>query len=313
MIYKVVDVVSDTPEWLEERRASVGASEVAAIMGMSPWATGLDVFKSKGGVDKPFDPLLSFIGHESEHIIHKWVEEFSGVDVKLEPAFMARSVEYPFLHASFDRVSNDPFTTFQFKTAHHYSGHKWDEGIPNDVRVQVQAEMVVAGTQRAAVVVWIGGREFKLFWESRDNKFIDDHMLPALTKFWDDLQNGVKPLPQNVAEMSTEWHDSGESMEAPDELMERIEQRAFLLATAKENEADAKAIQQVIGEFMLTNNVETFTKNGQKVLTYKRQKGRSSFDKERLFADHPEIDVNDYMTQGAPFLVMRTMKPKEKK
>lgn len=312
-VYKVVDVTPDTDEWLVERRASVGASEVAAVMGLSPWSTALDVYKSKHGVDRPFDPILGFIGHESEHIIHKWVEDFSGVDVTLEPAFMARSTAYPFLHASFDRVSSDPFTTFQFKTAHQYSGHKWDEGIPTDIRVQVQAEMLVAGTQRAAVVVWIGGREFKLFWELRDNKFIDDHMIPALTQFWADLQAGVAPPPANVAEITDQWHDSGESMEAPDELQERIEQRAFLLATAKEAEEDAKKITVTLGQFMLDNNVEAFTVNGQKVLTYKRQKGRASFDKERLFAEHPDLNINDYMTQGAPFLVMRTHKLKEKK
>lgn len=312
MGYEVVNVTPDTDEWLQERRASVGASEVAAVMGLSPYNTALDVYKSKQGVDREFDPLLSFIGHESEHIIHKWVEEFSGVGVKLEPAFMARSTAYPFLHASFDRVSNDPFTTWQFKTAHHYTGHKWDEGVPTDIRIQVQAEMLVAGTQRAAVVVWIGGREFRLFWEDRDDQFIDDHMLPALTKFWTDYESGVAPAPANVAEISTDWHNSGDEMEAPEELQARIEQRAFLLATAKEAEEDAKKITVELGNFMREHNVEKFTVGGKTLLTFKQQNGRRSFDRERLEADHPEIAA-EYTTQGAPFMVMRTYKPKETK
>lgn len=312
MTYKIVDVVPDTDAWLQERRASVGASEVAAVMGLSPWNTALDVYKSKNGVDKHFDPVLAMIGHESEHIIHKWVEEYSGLDVKLEPAFMARSREFPFLHASFDRVSSDPFTTWQFKTASAYVGHQWDEGIPTDIRVQVQAEMLVAGTNKAAVVVWIGGREFRLFWELRDNKFIDEHMVPALTKFWSDLQAGVAPGPSTLSEVADQWHDSGESMEAPEELRERIEQRAFLLATAKEAEEDAKKIQLTLGQFMLENNVEKFTVNGQSVLTYKRQNGRAGFDQKRFREDHPGLAAA-YTTQGSPFMVMRTTKPKEKK
>lgn len=312
MSYTVVDVVPDTDEWLAERRASVGASEVAAVMGLSPYNTALDIYKSKSGIDKQFDPLLSFVGHASEPIIAEWVEKFSGVGVKLEPAFMARSTEFPFLHASFDRLSSDPFTTWQFKTAHFYTGHKWDEGIPTDVRVQVQAEMLVAGTQKAAVVVWIGGREFKLFWELRDNVFIEDHMIPALTKFWSDLQAGIAPQASTVAEISEAWHDSGDEMEAPEELQARIEQRAFLLATAKEAEEDAKKIQVELGQFMLDHNVEAFTVGGKKLLTYKRQAGRASFDQKRLREDHPDI-VAEYTTQGAPFMVMRTYKPKEKK
>lgn len=309
MTYEVVNVTPDTPEWLSERRSSVGASEVAAVLGLSPYNTALDVYKSKQGVDRDFDPLLSFIGHESEHIIHKWVEEFSGVQVKLEPAFMARSTEFPFLHASFDRVSSDPFTTWQFKTAHFYSGHSWDEGIPTDIRVQVQAEMVVAGTQKAAVVVWIGGREFRLFWEPRDNRFIDEHMIPALTEFWAGVRDGVAPAPSNVAELAEAWPDDAGEMEAPEVALEWIEKRAFLLATAKEAEDEAKQITQAIGGFMLDAKVDTLTANGRKLLTYKKQKGRESFDTARLKTERPDL-VAEYTKQGADFMVMRTVKPK---
>lgn len=312
MTYEVVSVTPDTPEWLLERRSSVGASEVAAVLGLSPYNTALDVYRSKQGVDRDFDPLLSFIGHESEHIIHKWVEEFSGVPVQLEPAFMARSIEFPFLHASFDRVSSDPFTTWQFKTAHFYTGHKWDEGIPTDIRVQVQAEMLVAGTQKAAVVVWIGGREFRLFWELRDNRFIDEHMIPALTEFWAGVRDGVAPAPSNVAELAEAWPDDAGEMEAPEVALEWIEKRAFLLATAKEAEDEAKQITQAIGGFMLDAKVDTLTANGRKLLTYKKQKGRESFDAARLKTERPDL-VAEYTKQGADFMVMRTVKPKETK
>jgi hypothetical protein len=77
--YDRVDVVSDTPEWEEERRRSVGASEVAAVMGLSRFNTALDVYKHKHGIDRDFDPVLAFIGHQSEPIMHAWVEKFSGV------------------------------------------------------------------------------------------------------------------------------------------------------------------------------------------------------------------------------------------
>lgn len=311
MSYEVVDVTPDTPEWEEERRGSVGASEVAAVMGLSPYATALDVYKSKQGVDRAFDPLLSFVGHQSEPIMHEWVERFSGLGLTLGPGVMARSVEHPFLHATFDRIADDG-TKVQMKTAHQYTGHKWDEGVPTDIRVQVQAEMVVSGDERALVVVWIGGREFRYFWEDRDDTFIRKHMLPALTEFWSDLQRGVAPEPSTVAEISTDWHNSGEAMEATEELQQRIEQRAFLLATAKEAEEDADKIKIELGNFMRTHNVEKFTVNGRTLLTFKQQKGKQSFDRERLEAEHPEIAAA-YTRQNAPFMVMRTYKPKETK
>lgn len=312
MSYTVVDVTPDTDEWLAERRASVGASEVAAVMGLSPFNTALDIYKSKSGIDKHFDPLLAFVGHASEPIMHEWVEKFSGVPVKLEPAFMARSVAFPFLHASFDRVSNDPFVTWQFKTASAWNGHKWDEGIPTDIRVQVQAEMLVAGTSRAAVVVWIGGREFRLFWESRDDRFINDHMIPALTEFWGNLEQGIAPKPSTPGELAEAWPDESAVMDAPDVALEWIEKRAFLLASAKEMTEEADQIKQEIGEYMLDKGVDTFTHQGRKLLTYKKQKGRESFDAAALKRDRPEL-VAEYTKQGADFLVMRTYKPKETK
>ena len=73
-VYEKINVTPDTPAWEKERRLSVGASEVAAVMGLSPYgATPLDVYKHKHGVDRHFDPLLAWIGHQSEPIIEAWL------------------------------------------------------------------------------------------------------------------------------------------------------------------------------------------------------------------------------------------------
>lgn len=225
---------------------------------------------------------------------------------------MARSVEHPFLHASFDRVTEDGLKV-QMKTAGQYAGHAWDEGIPADIRVQVQAEMAVSGDRRELVVVWIGGREFRHYWEPRDDRFIDEHLIPAVGEFWNaHVAPGIPPEPTTVAEIAEAWPSGAEPMEVTDELMERIEQRAFLLATAKEAEEDAEKIKVALGQFMLDSAVDTFTKNGRTVLTFKKQNGRTGFDAAALKRDHPEL-VAQYMTQGAPFMVMRSYKPKETK
>lgn len=313
MTYTIVNVEPDTPEWLEERRKSVGASECPAVMGMSTYGqTPLDIYKAKHGLDREFDPVLGFIGHASEPIMHEWVERFSGLNLKLLPGFMARSVEYPFLHATFDRVTEDGVKV-QMKTAHQYTGHHWDEGVPTDIRVQVQAELAVSGDARALVVVWIGGREFRHYWEPRDERFIREYLLPTVGAFWNgNVALGVPPEPSTVAEIAELWPTGAEPMEVTDELMERIEQRAFLLATAKEAEEDAEKIRVALGQFMAENAVDTFTKGGKTVLTFKKQNGRTGFDAAALKRDHPDLAA-EYTTQGAPFMVMRTYKPKETK
>lgn len=307
--FEVVDVVPDTPEWLEERRKSVGASEVAAVMGLSQWATPLDVYKSKLGVDRAFDPLLSFVGHESEPIIHKWVEIYSGTNTDLEHGFMARSTIVPTLHASFDRVSHDPFLTWQFKTAHQYAGHHWDEGIPTEYRVQVQAEMLVAGTDRAAVVVWIGGREFRLFWEPRDNRFIDEQMVPALAEFWAHVDAGEPPAPHTVAEIPEVYPGDGTYLELPENAFDALERITVLNSDIKAQEEERDALKVVLAEFV--GNAETLLHDGRPVATWKTQKGRQAFDACAFKDDHPDLAAA-YTTQGAPFKVLRRLKEKSK-
>lgn len=307
--YEIVDVVPDTPEWLEERRKSVGASEVAAVMGLSQWATPLDVYKSKLGVDRAFDPLLSFVGHESEPIIHKWVEIYSGTNVDLERGFMARSLLVPTLHASFDRVSTDPFLTWQFKTAHQYAGHHWDEGIPTEYRVQVQAEMLVAGTDRAAVVVWIGGREFRLFWEPRDNRFIDEQLGPAVAEFWHRVETETPPAPHVVSEIAQVYPGDGTYLDLPENAFEALERITVLNSDIKAQEAERDALKVALAEFV--GNAETLLHAGHPVATWKTQKGRQSFDAHAFKDDHPDLAAA-YTSQGAPFKVLRRLKEKNK-
>lgn len=310
MSYEIVNVTPDTSEWLEERRRSVGASEVAAVMGLSKWATPLDIYKSKHGVDRPFDPQMAFWGHAAEPNLHKWVEQFGVPGVKLEQGFMARRPDFPILHASFDRVSRDPFLTWQMKTAHEFSSHHWDEGIPTEYRVQVQAEMHVAGTSRSAVVVLIGARDARVYWENRDDRFINEQMIPALEVFWHRVITHDPPDPSTLAELNEVELHPGEEIEASETAVEMIERRAVLESDIASMREEADALKLALGNYM--GSAEALTLEGRKILTFKYQKGRASFDAAALKRDHPHL-VNDYTNVGAPFRVMRTIKPKEKK
>ena len=314
MSYEVVNVTPDTPEWEQERRHSIGASEVAAVMGMSPWDTKLGIYRSKLGIDREFDPVLGYIGHASEAIIAGWVEQYSDQrGVQLEPAFMARSIEYPWLHASFDRVSHDSaggLVTWQFKTAHQYGGHHWDEGVPTDIRVQVQTEMLVAGTRGAWVVVWIGGREFRLFWEARDQQFIDDYLLPGTRELWfTHIEERIPPEPTTVAEINAEYpSDAGTTLEGSENVAEAADRRAVLLSDIKAQQAEADALSLTIGQYMGT--AETLTYQGRRILTFKSQKGRRSTDLDRLTTEWPDVAAQ-VIKQGADFKVMRYIKEKK--
>lgn len=309
MTYDIVDVTPDTDQWLEERRKSVGASELAAVMGLSQWATPLDVYKSKHGFDKPFDPLISLVGHRDEAVVAEWLETLSGMNPNLSPGFMARSKEFPFIHATPDRLWDG--LPVQIKGAHEFTAHKWDEGIPTEYRIQVQGEMLVMGAPRALLAVRIGHRDFRAIWEPRDEKFIRDYLVPAVTDFWDRVQNGEPPEPSTMGELAEVWPSEAKEAEVPEFAIEALEKRAFLLASVKEMTEEADQIKLAVGQWMQQEGVDTLTRDGRKFVTYKKQKGRESLDTKALRADHPEL-VTEYTKQGADFLVMRTHAPKEK-
>lgn len=291
-------------------------------MGMSKWATPLDVYRSKHGIDRPFDPLISLLGHEAERTLSRWLVELSGLNPDLSPGFMARPDDVPFMHATPDRMWDG--IPVQIKTAHEFMSHHWDEGIPDEYRVQVQAEMFVLGAPRALLVVQIGARDVRAIWEPRDDQFINDHMVPAVREFWERVESGTPPPAQTVADLNATPLVKGKAIEADDtvlrikvdapiqeaEPLEAIEHRAVLLSDIKAMQEEADAWKVAIGDWM--GDADTVTADGVNRLTFRKQAGRRSFDREALERDHPEL-VAEYTRQGADFRVMRTAKPKENK
>lgn len=304
-----IDVTPDTPAWEQERRGSVGASEVAAVMGLSAYGvTPLDVYKHKLGVDRPFDPILAWVGHQSEPIMEAWLREFSGLDLNIRPGFMARSVEHPYLHASFDRVNEAPFFPIQMKTAHQFAGHHWDEGIPTDIRVQVQAEMAVSGTPRALVVVWIGGREFRHYWEPRDDRFIREHLIPTVQQFWDGhVRAKVEPPVSTLAEVNAIVTD-GTEIELSEQAFDTLERITVLNSDIQAQTEERDALKVVLGQYV--GAADTLTRDGVKVATWRQQKGRAGFDLKGFREVHPDL-AQQFTTVGQPFRVLRRTKTKE--
>lgn len=68
--------------WLEARRAGIGGSDAAAILGASPWATPLSVWADKQGLteDKP-DTIAMRFGRDAEEIVARWFAEDTGKTV----------------------------------------------------------------------------------------------------------------------------------------------------------------------------------------------------------------------------------------
>lgn len=276
-----VEVTPDTPEWMAERRSSIGASEVAAAVGESSYdGTPLSVYLSKVGRPPRFDPLLSLIGHGAEPIISDWVEDYHPEVGEVGPGFMARNEDYPWLHATFDRVVTDPDgvqVPLQLKTSTVFVRHKWDLEVPVDYRIQEEIECLVMGAPYALLAVWhTGTTEFELYrlpaHEDRQQALAESTRV-----LWEHIETRTPPPPTLGDDLAAMFPASADKQVVAD--LEMVETVEFLRETAamrnsvvreyQAQEADAKFLLE---QFMEDAVELIHPHTGQVIHTWKEQK-----------------------------------------
>ncbi len=106
---QVIDISNLTREdWLSYRRLGIGGSDVAAIMGISPFATNRDVYYNKIGVmpaieEEEANWVAKEVGHRLEDLVAEIFARKTGLDV-FPVRIMFRHPLYPFMIADVDFV-----------------------------------------------------------------------------------------------------------------------------------------------------------------------------------------------------------------
>lgn len=302
MTYTIVKITPDTPEWLEERLSSIGASEVAAVLGLSKWQTPLSVYNAKMGVPSDFPAELSYVTHASEDVVAGWVEAFHPEWGTVEPGFMARSTAAPWLHATFDRILLQPDGTripLQIKTGHQNAAKSWDDGVPADYQIQEQIEMLVYGAQTARLVVMHGGRTFAFYDIERDDDFLNNFVIPTTGEFWtENVLAKVAPQPYTSTEAAAVWPaNEEETVEATDAELEKWVAYGGLLEDAKAVDVKIESLRFELQQTMKTASRMTY--NGAPLFAWKESKPVSRFNLAQFKADYAEVAA-DYMTVSPP-------------
>ena len=90
-------------QFLLDRKLGIGGSDVAAIMGLSPWATALDIFRDKTNpelaLDEPNEDMQRGIRVE-KYILQEYSER-SEVQLDTNVATII-DPQYPFMRAKID-------------------------------------------------------------------------------------------------------------------------------------------------------------------------------------------------------------------
>ena len=217
-------------EWLRLRRNGIGGSDAAAIMGLSPWRTAMDVWLEKTGEftrdDEENEQM--YWGTVLEAVVAEEFTRRTGLKTRRRNAIL-QSRKYPFMIANVDRLVVGEPAGLECKTTGLYNVDDWRIGIPEYYYPQVQHYMAVTGYDTWYVAVLIGGQEFKYYKVPRDDGFIRE-LVAAERDFWRRVTEKVPP-PIDGTKASTELiqrlypeAEEGKEIDLPFEAFELIQQ-----------------------------------------------------------------------------------------
>lgn len=247
-------VCANRPEWLARRRElGVGASEAAAVLGLSRFRSAAEVhYDKRGGKSREADedrPAYLWWGLKLEPAIAERYAIETGRTVEDTGQYtIFRDTEKPWRYATLDRWVVD-YGPLELKNARGLMRRYWSDGVPLEVQIQTQQQMAVMGAERASVAVLFEGSDFEYHDLARHQPFID--LLDARTReFWENSQRGIVPVDgdRRTRDIINEQHEAKRApIVLPGELQEWDRKRTEASEAIKDaekvkNEAESRII-----------------------------------------------------------------------
>ena len=235
-------------DWLQARTQGIGGSEIAALLGVSPYATAFDVYKSKvdddGQLrflhDEPVvgpkvrpelmtdEPVLEW-GHRLEDAVALKAADELGL-VARTGGGLWRHRDHPVAIVTPDRIATKrrswkPVGLIECKTTS--DREEWDDGrAPVHYEVQAQWQLGITGLERCWLACLVLGheRDFRLVEITADPDWFGE-MVNVAETFWSKHVLGDEPPMHDLAHPRT------------DDLVKELHPRAVVEATELPDEA----------------------------------------------------------------------------
>lgn len=182
-----------SPEWHAARANGVGGSEVAAILGLSPWESRFSLWHRKagivGGVDET--PEMEWGKRLEPVILQKYRDVHPELDFEVINGTFC-PLDRPWQIANPDLLAADRVVESKFSMFGDGWGADGTDEIPVHVRTQVLWYCDVLEREVADVVVLIGGcdfREYHVVYDADEARLLRD----AAEEFLRQVAAGVRP------------------------------------------------------------------------------------------------------------------------
>lgn len=195
-------------EWWKARQFCFGASEAAAICGLSRWQQPLSVYESKRNYAKFNNPSTEAQrrGHRFEPVILEWYTEMREGHIHLPP--MLIHPKHDFMSASPDalwtkeKAGNLPWSySFDYipvdaKTTSHSGefGESGTDDIPQEYVMQAQQQIAVTDAPYCEFPVLFPGYDLKIYKVDRSDTLIN-LIIEAESEMLERIRNEDPPEP----------------------------------------------------------------------------------------------------------------------
>lgn len=262
----------DRSDWLNARRAGLGGSDAAAILGLDQFKSPLAVYLDKRGELKDDDAgEAAEWGNRLEPVVADAVRErINGqrTDDGL-PALSFRQrhaiLRHPtrdFMLANVDREvfgHEDGPAIFEAKTTGYWAAQGWEDGgdtLPDKYHIQLQHYLEVTGRTHGWIGVLVGGQRLVIEHVQRDQVLIDA-LVDIEARFWEQVKAGTPPPAvaddlDRVKALYPKADEGGAVVLPTDEIREllgdyRAARAAKKAAEGRMKQADAR-IRQLLGD-----------------------------------------------------------------
>jgi predicted phage-related endonuclease len=296
--------------WKDEQgRCVFGASDIPALMGVSPYKSRAALFADKTNepVEQPSNAVFDR-GNDLEPALIARASKQLGTNI-ITPEVIYRDGR---LSISLDGVDNEqsPSVVVEAKTTTRYSIYESSD-LPAEWLWQGWAQQAVL-----EVPVWfvVLDRDLRISCvELPDNPLAIDTLLTETDVFGGWVDNNTPPLDEinnfSADDIARIFRVEPTTVELDATVLDwvaQLEEARLLSKQASELETKAK---DAIAQMMLGNEIGLV--DGQQIVSWKQQAGKESFDAARLKQEHPEL-IQEYTKQGNPYRVMRTHRKKAK-
>jgi len=287
-------------EWLNHRKKGIGGSDAAAVTGVNPFSTPMEVFLKKTDQipSNKEDNEAMRIGRDLEdYVADRFCEKRTkdtGEEVKVwNVNQMLRHPEYKFMIADLEKRVVGEDALLECKTTVDYNNNWINDSFPDMVAIQAQHYLAVTGYGKAYLAVLIlNSRQFK-YYEIKRNEEIIEMLIEIEKGFWENNVkvgnppeiDGSKASEQLLKDMYPEAKE-GKTKQLEPDIEVLIEEREEYKEIEKKYKTLRKGIENKIKDQL--GEAEVGILNGEEVVKWKNINS-TRFNKKKLKEEHPDI------------------------